>query len=92
MMKIDNIDALRTQIGAVWNEPNYAEYSTEKTRIDAIHLDQAKLYAKSNGQLEKSFLQQFAAFGISIYKGDATLSSFDKLALSNSTVTSTPCN
>ena len=39
MMKIDNIDALRTQIGAVWNEPNYAEYSTEKTRIDAIHLD-----------------------------------------------------
>ena len=92
MLKIDNIDVLRTQINAVWNEPNYAEYSTEKTRIDAIHLDQAKLYAKSNGQLEKSFLQQFAAFGISIYKGDATLSSFDKLALSNSTVTSTPCN
>jgi hypothetical protein len=76
----------------VWNDPNYAKYLTEKGRIDAIHLDQAILYYKSNGQLEKSFLEQFAAFGISIYKVDAALSSFNKLALSNSTVTSTPCN
>jgi len=92
MLKIDNIDVLRTQINAVWNDPNYAKFQDEEARIKAIHKDQAKLYAKSNGQLEKSFLKQFGAFGVSIYKADATLNSFNKLASSNSTVTSTPCN
>lgn len=54
-------------------------------------MDQAKIYAKSNGELEKSFLDQFKDFGISLYKADATTSSFSKLALNNlKTVTSTP--
>ncbi|VXB22373.1 hypothetical protein FLAVO9R_120014 [Flavobacterium sp. 9R] len=92
ILKIDNIDALRAQIDAVWNDPNYVIFQEEEARIKAIHKDQAKLYAKSNGQLEKSFLEQFAAFGISIYKADATLSGFNKLVLNNSTVTSISCN
>ncbi len=92
MLKIDNIDALRAQVNAVWNNPNYAKFSDEKTRIKAIHEDQSPLYEKNKGQLEKSFLEQFAAFGISIYKANTTLSSFSKLSLNNSSITSTPCN
>jgi hypothetical protein len=92
MIKIDNIDALRTQVNAVWNDAKYAGYSIEKEKIEAIHLDQGIKYAKSEGQLEKSFLKQFATFGISIYRADSELNSFRKLTLDNSRVASTSCN
>jgi len=92
-LKVDNIDALNSHILSVWNDPKYASYTTEKEKIDAIHLDQARIYKNSNGELEKSFLDQFKDFGISLYKADAALSSFNKLALNSSkTVISTPCN
>lgn len=90
-LKIDNIDALRNNVNSVWNDPFYSKFTKEDDKIKAIHKDQAKIYAKSNGELEKSFLDQFKDFGISLYKADATTSSFSKLALNNlKTVTSTP--
>jgi hypothetical protein len=92
MLKIENIESLRTQIKSVWNDPNYTKFQNEDERIKAIHKDQAKIYAKSNGNLEKSFLEQFKDFGIVLLKADATTNNFDKLTLNNSTVTPTPCN
>lgn len=92
MLKIDDIEALRKQVKDVWDNQKYARFSVEKDRIEAIHKDQAVKYKDSNGQLEKSFLQQFAAFGISIYKADDTLNSISKLSLNYSGVTPTPCN
>jgi hypothetical protein len=92
MLKIENIESLRTQINSVWSSEKYSVFQTEKDRIEAIHLDQANKYSKSNGNLEKSFLEQFKDFGIVLFKADATTDHFDKLTLNNSTVTPTPCN
>ncbi|OUD31369.1 hypothetical protein FPG59_15100 [Flavobacterium sp. FPG59] len=92
MLKIENIESLRTQINSVWNSEKYTKFQNEKERIKAIHLDQAIKYSKSNGNLEKSFLEQFKDFGIELFKADATTDHFDKLTLNNSTVTPTPCN
>ncbi|SHH23362.1 hypothetical protein SAMN05444372_1382, partial [Flavobacterium micromati] len=92
MLKIENIESLRTQINNVWNDPNYSKFQNENDRIKKIHKDQAEIYAKSNGNLEKSFLEQFKDFGIVLFKADATTDHFDKLTLNNSIVTQTPCN
>ncbi len=87
----DNIGGLKAQVNAVWDHPDYAKY-TDEEKIEAIHQKQAQIYDKSNGQLEKSFLEQFKDFGISLYKADAELNNFSKLTLNNGVVTSTPCN
>jgi hypothetical protein len=92
MLKIDNIDALRKQVDAVWNNSKYLKFQKEDLRIKAIHNNQARKYKNSNGNLEKSFIEQFKDFGISLYKADAITNSFDKLTLNNSIVTPTPCN
>ena len=92
MLKVDDIDVLRDQVDAVWNHPDYAKYTTEEERRKAIHKDQAEIFDKSNGQIEKSFLEQFPTAGISLYKADASVNSFSKLTLNNGVVTPTPCN
>lgn len=92
-IKVDDIENLRNNVNIVWNSPDYARYTTEKERIEAIHRDEAKVYEKSNGELEKSFLEQFKDFGISIYKADTSLSSFSKLTLNSlNALTKIPCN
>lgn len=95
ILKVDDIAKLKAQVNAIWTHPDYAKYKTDKTdkpRIKAIHDDQAEIFDKSNGEIEKSFLEQFPTAGISIYKADASVSSFSKLTLNNSVVTPTPCN
>lgn len=92
MLKIENIESLRTQINSVWTSDKYSKFQNEDDRIKAIHQDQAIKYSKSNGNLEKSFLDQFKDFGIVLFKSDANTDRFDKLTLNNSTVTPTPCN
>ncbi|WP_296148613.1 hypothetical protein [uncultured Flavobacterium sp.] len=95
-LKIDDINALGTKVDAVWNNPDYTSLLNEKERLDAIHEVQSEKYKKSNNQLEKSFLQQFGGFGVSLYKADSNLTSWSKLELSTTpgdlTVTQTPCN
>jgi|LakMenE01Jun11ns_1017448.scaffolds.fasta_scaffold9835604_1 hypothetical protein len=92
-IKVDDIENLRNNVNNVWNDEKYASYTKIDDRIKAIHRDQAKVYEKSNGELEKSFLEQFKDFGISIYKADASLSSFSKLTLNSLNVlTKIPCN
>ncbi|WP_197037257.1 hypothetical protein, partial [Flavobacterium sp. ZB4P23] len=92
MLKIENIELLRTQIDNVWKSEKYTRFQNDDERIKAIHKDQAIKYSESNGNLEKSFLEQFKDFGIVLFKADATTDSFEKLTLNNSTITPTPCN
>jgi hypothetical protein len=92
MLKIDDIEALRKVVNDRWEHKDYARYTVEDDRIKAIHKDQEEIFKNSNGQIEKSFLQQFPSAGISLYKADASLSKFDKLTLINGTVTPNPCN
>jgi hypothetical protein len=89
-IKVNDINALNTKVNAVWNDIRYARYSTEKERLDKIHEDQAKLYDKSGGALEESFLQQFASFGITLYKADELLTKWDKLEINKTTSKATP--
>ena len=67
---------------------------TEAKKFEKIHSEQAILYAKNKDQLEKSFLEQFAAFGISLYKANDSLSLLNNLTLNPGqlTITATPCN
>ena len=92
-IKVDNPTMLKNKVDEVWNNPEYSSKATDYLRLQAIHKDQAKLYRDSNGDLEKSFLDQFKDFGISLYKADTNVSNFSKLTLNSSkNVTSTPCN
>lgn len=95
-LKIEDINMLKTRIATIWNHPNYSEYSDPDKRLKEIHKMQAETFRKSNNQLEKSFLQQFLGFGISLYKAtDDSLTNWSKLELSTTpplTVNSTPCN
>ncbi|MEZ7500629.1 hypothetical protein QO200_18070 [Flavobacterium sp. Arc3] len=89
-LQIDQVAMLRSEVNAVWNDPKYSGFSEEK-KINLIHAEQAQKYEKSNNQLEKSFLEQFNNYGISLFKGGNTLNNWDKLTLNQSTITKTPC-
>lgn len=91
VLKVDDIEQLRIQVNAIWNDQKYAKYLTDKERIDAIHETLAKEFAKSNGQIEKKFLELFPNAGFSIYKADNEISNFSKLTLNNGSVLSNPC-
>jgi hypothetical protein len=91
MLKVDDIEKLRSHIKTVEESEKYANLNDED-RLNKIHQEQARLYHESNGQKEKSFLQQFSDAGISIYKANADLSNFSKLTLNNDNVIPTPCN
>lgn len=89
-LQIDQVAMLRSEVNAVWNDPKYSGFS-DNEKIEAIHVEQAQKYKKSNNQLEKSFLEQFNNYGISLFKGGNTLNNWDKLTLNQSTVTKNPC-
>lgn len=89
-LQIDQVSMLRSEVNAVWNDPKYSGFS-DNEKIEAIHAEQAQKYEKSNNQLEKSFLEQFNNYGISLFKGGNTLNNWDKLTINQSTVTKNPC-
>jgi hypothetical protein len=95
-LKVNDIDALTNNIYAVLNDPKYAYIPDESLKIDAIHYDQSSIYSQSGIDLEKSFLQQFSAFGISLYEAtDDTMTHWSKLELDAdpaNPVKNTPCN
>ena len=101
-LKVDDYDALNNEVDAVWYDPKYAEYTEENNqRIDQIKRLQGKKYDKCGGQYEKSFLQQFGGYGISMYQAtNEALTTWSKLELGNGnpldpsqlTVNSNPCN
>jgi hypothetical protein len=97
-LKIGNFDALTNAVDAVWNDPKYASFSElTDARMKAILADQAVKYSRCGGDYEKSFLQQFGAFGISLYEAaNENLTSWNKLELANASgqlvVNKIPCN
>lgn len=92
-IKIDNFTALDDNVNEIW-DVKYENIADEKSKLKAIHKKQAFKYNKCNGDYEKSFLEQFAAFGISLYEAtNENLTNWDKLSLDeNSEVKPTPCN
>jgi hypothetical protein len=94
-LRVNDIETLRFQVSIVMNGAKY-NGMTDDEKLKLIHDEQSINYANSNGQLEKSFLQQFGSLGVSLYKADKGLSEWDKLELSDGTnnayVMSNPCN
>ncbi len=94
-LKVKNITDLRTKINGVWNDLKYASLNDDD-RLKKINADLGILYKKSNGALEKAFLEEFAGAGVDLYKAaNDNLDQWDKLELSPTlpgTVIKKPCN
>lgn len=100
-IKVDNIDSLNNQILTKMNDPDYAGLS-EVDILDRLNKKIGQKYDNNLPTLEKCFLQQFGAFGISLYKTDNDdLSNWQKLELESTgnlgtgnqlNVKHTPCN
>jgi hypothetical protein len=95
---VNDINKLTTEINSVWNDdPKYQSYN-DVDKLKAIHNDQIKKFKSSNGNLEKSFLEQFGNYGIDFYKANnENLTSWSKVQLNSSTpnqsnVEYQPCN
>jgi hypothetical protein len=95
---VNDIEKLNNEVTARLASLDATKFPTEDKKLKEIDRQQAELFDKSNGNLEKSFLDQFSAFGIDLYKAsDNTLQNWDKLELvsnsiSGNTVQTTPCN
>lgn len=95
-IKISDWDKFQDKLDSDWNNPKLADKSDKDKRR---YLDNmlGREYNKSNN-LEKTFLQEFKDYGISLYKADDdNLTNWKKLELSNPNVTnpnvnSIPCN
>ncbi len=96
-MLLNDFEKLNTEVNRELDSPKYAAFTNEEKKINKIHENQARKFVESNGQLEKSFLQQFGAFGIDIYKSDdENLINWNKLELESNnnqlSVVLQPCN
>ena len=81
-LKINDIEKLRTEIDAIWNDPLYASYTDELEKLDEIHKKERESYNVENPDLEKIFSQKNRNFGIDLYKAiDNTLNQWQKLEL-----------
>lgn len=90
-IKVDNFIQLETTVTDKLRDPKYTAPS-EQARIKRIIAEQGKIFDAANGELEKSFLQQFNNIGVSLYKANSDLSNWSKLELLNGTVAPNPCN
>ena len=94
-MKVDSYSSLIDKINLTLDDPIYDVYDyDDNEKVRQINRDQAKLFKDSNGNVEKSFLDQFANSGMSLYKAtDDTLTHWSKLEIDeNNQVKETPCN
>ena len=96
-LQVESFSILDLWINNVWDDPKYSHLAVNSNeRIDEIHKDQAFIFERSGSNYEKSFLEQFASFGISLYQAtDDTMTNWSKLSLGStptSTITKTPCN
>lgn len=81
-LKIKDIEKLRTEINAIWNDPKFNSIADEQLRLDEIHKKEADFYRLNGNDLEKTFLQKNRNFGIDLYKAtDNTLNQWQKLEL-----------
>lgn len=93
-LKVDDIAILAAKVDAVMNNPEYSQ-TDESEKLGLINQKQVIMYRNAGNQPEKSFLQQFSDFGITLYKANADLTNWSKLSLTTSgnlEVQSSPCN
>ncbi|WP_166920381.1 hypothetical protein [Flavobacterium poyangense] len=90
-IKVNDINALNAKVNAVWNDQKLSGLG-EKTKLDIIHIEQGREYENSS-DLEKTFLQQFASFGIALYEVDESINKWEKIEIDKTTQTKTtvPC-
>jgi hypothetical protein len=87
-LKINNIDKLRAQVNAVWNDPKYSKITNVKEKNDAITAAEAQYYGKAGNDKEKAFLQKNGAFGLDLYKSSSSdLNDWGKLNLESDSAT-----
>lgn len=101
-MVVENYTALNTAVNAIWTGNTYGVIADEKDRMDKILNDQGSEYTKYKNELEKSFLQQFSSYGITLLKAtNNDLTDWEKIDLNSDpslpignqlTVQRTPCN
>lgn len=95
VIKVTDYSALVNKINETYNHSDYMGL-TEEQKYNAIHRKQALLYRNSNGNLEKSFLEQFNGYGIQLYKmsltSTQTVWNKRELNANRTAVNSTPCN
>jgi hypothetical protein len=97
-IKVDNYTSLSNAINNTLNNPDYNGLTLEE-KIKKLLKKQANLFkAAGENNLEKSFLQQFASYGISLYKkkppiNSASTENWVKLTINplTNTITETPC-
>jgi hypothetical protein len=81
-LKINNIDKLRAQVNAVWDNPVIAGITDEKLKLDVIKRAEAEYYDKAGDDKEKAFLQKNGSFGLDLYKSsNSALNDWGKLKL-----------
>ena len=92
-LQIENASELSAKLDLDWNNPEYAGLSDIK-KLKRIDRKIEKEYRENYANLEKYFLERFASYGISLYKGNSVseYQSWDKLELQNDTVVKKPCN
>lgn len=90
-LKINDIENLRNEVNAVWNDQKYSHITDERLKLDKIHLEEATKYSKNENELEKLFLQKYGSFGVDLYKASGdSLNQWDKLELGANPDTSSP--
>ena len=95
---IDNIEALQAATAAVFNLPKILAITDEQLKRDAIMEKFKKIFAplKSNTDAqEKTFLQTFASYGITLSKFNDATQKWEKLKLdptNQNNVIKQPCN
>jgi len=92
-IKIDNPDILYNALNNDTEEsiPDMAGMIPERI---AYEMDRklTRLYSENYPNREKTFLDRFASFGISLYKADQNITRWDKLVMENGIVNPKPCN
>ena len=85
-LKVNDIDWLRNEVNAVWNNPKYAVPNTgnqdfdENAKLKKINEELAKGYEANKSDLEKYFLQKYGGGSFDLYKAkDENLDNWDKL-------------
>lgn len=95
-LKIDDWNTFRAKIMGDYGDPITQNY-TQKEKMDYKDRQFSKKFKlnMNTQQLEKLFLENFADYGISLYKATDELNNWNKLSLSGnplSPITNTPCN
>jgi hypothetical protein len=90
-IKVNDINALNAKVNAVWNDQKLSGLG-EKTKLELIHIGQGQEYENSS-DLEKTFLDKFASFGIALYEVDESINRWEKIEIEKTTQTKTkvPC-